>query len=349
MHHPGHIRPTIEKANSREVLAMVVLNMRNGAISPRSILESPYEEENENYRCDKRRVLYESSATIINLRHRMVCGEVVRWLKRRSSPSLSELSIGPVFENSRTLLSAITALPSSVTHLDVDLRNELHLLPEAMPILCSKTHVKTLSLRFFGDSGATELAKWIHANPTLERLDLRGNRIGSEGAHAIVEALIKCNHGLKYLNLSCNCILDCGMIEKLLNSTRLESLDMSFNWIGDEELSQIVTGLRDNTSLRELNVFGCQRITDFGLRLLLVCLRRYNTSLWELHAPEWNERASKVKRQINHWLKLNKAGRYLLQLQEDIAPGLWALALEKVNSQPDSLYHIIRQGGVQNR
>eukprot|EP00980_Cylindrotheca_fusiformis_P024894 scaffold12678_cov116-Cylindrotheca_fusiformis.AAC.1 len=328
---------------------MMVLNMRTGAISPRSILESPYEEENESYRCDKRRVLFESSATIINLRHRLVCGEVVRWLRRRSSPSLSELSIGPVFENSQTLLSAVSALPSSVTHLDLDLRNELHQLPEVMPILCSKTHVRTLSLRFFGDSGAMELANWIHMNPMLERLDLRGNRIGSQGARAIVDALVNCNHGLKYLNLSCNCILDCAMIGKLLIFTELESLDMSFNWIGDEEVSQVAKALERNTSLRELNVFGCQRITSYGLWLLLACIRDYNTSLRELHAPEWNGRASKVKRQINYWLKLNRTGRYLLKEKDGVAPGLWTLALEKAKFQPDSLFHFLRQGGVYGR
>jgi hypothetical protein len=329
-----------------------VLNMRTGAFSPRSVLESPYKEENKRYRCDKRRVLFESSAKIMNLRDRLVCNEVVRWLSRRSSPSLSELLIGPVFENSRTLISAVSALPSSVTHLDLDLRNELHLLPEAMPIICAKTRVKTLSLRFFGDNGAIELAKWIHMNPTLERLDLRGNRIGSAGARAIVEALINCNHGLKYLNLSCNCILDCDIIEKLLKLsglTGLEGLDMSFNWIGNDEISRIVNGLNENTSLRHLNVFGCQRITDDGLSLLLECISGSNASLWELQAPEWNDRASKLKRQISYWLKLNKAGRCLLKKQDCVAPGLWPLALEKVNSQPDSLFHFLRHGGVQNR
>jgi hypothetical protein len=329
--------------------------MRTGAISPRSILDNPtILEDDETHRQDKRRVLFEPSAKIINLRDRLVCDETVRWLARVSSPSF--LFLGPVFENPPTVLSSVRHLPNSVTHLDLDLRNALHLLPEVMPILCSKTHIRTLSLRLFGDNGAIEFAKWIHKNPTLERLDLRGNRIGSRGARAIVNALVSCSHGLKYLNLSCNCIMNCDMIEELLIFGGLECLDLSFNWIGDDEIKQICRGLAskkcNSPLLRNINVFGCQRISDKGLSSILECIQHYNTSLWSIQVPEWNYKGSQIKEQINYGLKLNKAGRYLLQQNcRDNLPlhGLWPLVFQKINLQPESLYHFLRQGDVLQR
>jgi hypothetical protein len=52
--------------------------------------------------------------------------------------------LGPVFESSQAVLSVIATLPPSVTHLDLDLRNALHLVPRAMPLLFSKQHIETL-------------------------------------------------------------------------------------------------------------------------------------------------------------------------------------------------------------
>ena len=73
-----------------------------------------------------------TSPTSVNLRHRLVCDEMVEWLAAQSQtalhPPVSELWLGPVFESSETVLSAIAMLPPTVTHLDLDLRNALHLV-----------------------------------------------------------------------------------------------------------------------------------------------------------------------------------------------------------------------------
>jgi hypothetical protein len=287
----------------------------------------------------------------MNLRNSLVCDETVAWLANKdsslSSHNIEELWLGPVFESGQTVLSAISTLPSSVTHLDLDLRNALHLLPQAMPLLCSKTQLTTLSVRLFGDGGAIELAKWIHKNPNLKRLDLRGNRIGSVGARAIVDALIRCpNHQLVYLNLSCNCILDGGdMMAQLLESTsNLETLDLSFNWIGNEGVAQICKGLRKNSSLRELNLFGCQRISDVGLASILECVESHNTTLWSVSVQAYDCRANRLKKQIDHWLTLNRSGRCLLQHYDNVPSGLWPLVFEKSKDQPEALYYLLQQG-----
>jgi hypothetical protein len=328
--------------NSMGVLKVGLDEPMMAASSPRSVLDAPYDDEESRGR-DKRRLLFEPLVSM-NLRDRLVCDKTVAWLAKDSSSQLEELWLGPVFESSQTVLSAISTLPTSVTHLDLDLRNDLHLLPKAMPILCSKTQLKTLSLRFFGDSGAIELAKWIHKNPNLKQLDLRGNRIGSVGARAIASALIDCGHELTYLNLSCNCILDGDMISQLLDFTNLETLDLSFNWIGNDEVQSICQGLRKNKSLRELNLFGCQRISDVGLKSLLECLKSHNTTLRNINVQTYDYRANLLKDQIITWLMRNRSGRYLLK-HDDVPPGLWPLVFPKINSQPDALYYFLREGG----
>lgn len=275
---------------------------------------------------------------------------------------VEELWLGPVFESSQTVLTAIASLPRSVTHLDLDLRNALQLLPQAMPLLFGKHHLKTLSLRVFGDAGAVELAKWMHQNPNLEHLDLRGNRIGSMGARRIVDAIQACSssNNLTHLNLSCNCILHGDMIGELLsvNST-LESLDLGFNWLGNEEVQDICIGLGKNTSLRELNLSGCHRISHTGMKLILRCLQKHNTSLHKIGLQAFDEEGRRLIQEINHWLKLNKAGRYLLKTtptptqtqqqnqrkgQPAVPMGLWPHVLEKSKGDPDSIFHLVREG-----
>lgn len=334
----------------------------------------------------KRKRPSETSTSKMNLRHRLVCDETVQWLAQvggtfmplptslesslsnetpNSSTSSSapfvpveELWLGPVFESCETILSAIRTLPASVTHLDLDLRNALHLLKQAVPLLFSKTHIKTLSVRVFGDAGAVELAKWIHKNPSLERLDVRGNRIGSLGARTMVDAILACDHKLKHLNLSCNCILDGDLIGQLLAmSSNLEHLDLGFNWLGNQEVLDICQGLLKNTSLRELNIYGCQRITKMGLMALLTCLQEDNMSLHQVKVQSLDEESDRLVESINHWTSLNKAGRYLIHHlpcsssssspsdQEGTVPsGLWPLVMEKSKDQPDALYYFLRQG-----
>ena len=311
-----------------------------GTRSPTSVLDTTYESKG---RREKRKLFFEAPLAM-NLRDRLVCDKTVAWLAKDSSSRLEELWLGPVFESSGTILSVIDRLPPSVTHLDLDLRNALHLLPEVMPILFSKTQLTTLSVRLFGDVGAIELAKWIHRNPNLKRLDLRGNRIGSMGARAIANALSQCAHGLSHLNMSCNCILDADMFSHLLATTdNLETLDLGFNWIGNAEILEICKGLKKNRSLRELNVFGCQRISDVGFQSLLDCIQTHNTSIHKIQLQAFGYRASRLKEEINIWLGRNRSGRYLLQ--QEVPAGLWPLVFRKIGRQPDALYYLLRQGG----
>lgn len=313
-------------------------------ISRPCILDSPALEVTDTCYSLAEEAYIKSTRNGLNLRHHSMRREHARRLSTGLSPSLTELSIGPVFEDSKTMLSILSSLPSSITSLDLDLRNQLDVVEAVMPILCSMKHLTSLTLRFFGDGGALELAKCIHLNPQLQRLDLKWNRIGSRGAEAILGALVACNHGLKHLNLSCNCILECNSIEMFLPHSQLDSLDISFNLIGDHEVQQIARGLSLDTRLRELDLRGCQRITDHGLRSLLSCISGRNTTLWHLHIPKSCQGQSNLNGQIQYWLRVNKAGRRLLQEQDSVDRSLWASVLQKASPDPAILYHFLRNG-----
>eukprot|EP00531_Pseudo-nitzschia_arenysensis_P010308 CAMPEP_0116156166 /NCGR_PEP_ID=MMETSP0329-20121206/22690_1 /TAXON_ID=697910 /ORGANISM="Pseudo-nitzschia arenysensis, Strain B593" /LENGTH=428 /DNA_ID=CAMNT_0003653237 /DNA_START=133 /DNA_END=1419 /DNA_ORIENTATION=- len=267
---------------------------------------------------------------------------------------IEELWLGPVFESSQTVLTSIASLPDSVTHLDLDLRNALHLIPQAMPLLFRKSHLKTLSLRVFGDVGVIEMSKWMNQNPNLQHLDLRGNRIGSMGARTIVDAIkARDQDDLKDLNLSCNCILHGDLIGELLASNpTLEVLDLGYNWLGNKEVKDIFAGLSRNTRLRELNLYGCHRISHSGMKVILECLQKHNTSLHKIGLQAFDEEGERLIAEINHLLKLNKAGRYLIksslespsQQRAAVPMGLWSHVLQKSNTDADSMFHLLREG-----
>lgn len=315
------------------------------SVSGRCIQDLPFEEYQSACCYPQSEILNcKSSRKRLNLRHQIMRREHIRRISAGLSPCLSELSIGPVFEDSKTMLSILSALPRSITSLDLDLRNQLNAVEVVMPILCSMNHLRSLTLHFFGDAGALELAKWIHLNPKLQRLDLKWNRIGSKGAEAILNALVSCNHGLNHLNLSCNCILECDAIERFLPFLQLESLDISFNLLGDSEVLQIASGLSRNTKLQELDIRGCQRVTERGLLSLLSCVSSRNTSLRHLHIPKRCQGQSKICEKIQCWLRVNKAGRRILQEQDVVERSLWALVLQKASPDPDCLYYFLRNG-----
>lgn len=326
----------------------------------------------------------EQSFRSINLRHQVLCDRTVEWLvaknqnnshnttisathhhhqqQQRHPPhshqqQLEELWLGPVFDSPQTLLLTIQTIPSSVTHLDLDLRNCLSLLPRALSMLFdpSKRHIQSLSLRFFGDSGAMELCKWIHQNPNLQRLDLRGNRIGTVGMQAIGKALsssTSCGSStsikpinLKYLNLSCNCLVNaCGLKQLLLDNKSLECLDLNFNWMGDSDVLELCEGLKKNQTLRELRLFGCQRITKVGMQAILDCIQEWNCSIYQLEIQVLNDEMHHLYEEIQHWLSLNRAGRCLVQQAETISPAVWPLVLANSAQNSNALYYLMRQG-----
>jgi hypothetical protein len=172
------------------------------------------------------------------------------------------------------------------------------------------------------------------------------------------------------------------LIGQLLASTtsNIQTLDLSFNWLGNQEVDDICIGLRNNTSLKELNLYGCHRINHDGMKTLLHCVQHYNTSIHTINLQTFDDEGKRLVNEINYWLKLNKAGRYLIKEEDSFLPssslssseneyqqqdqgqrsnsnsnsnsnrnrgvpsGLWPLALAKTNQDPDSIFYLVREG-----
>ena len=284
----------------------------------------------------------------INLRHHLVCNETVRWISTKRQ-RLEALHIGPLFESARAAFAMIDTLPGSVSHLELDLRNVLHILPEVFSRLFQpqKRHLTSLSIRLFGDSGAVELSKWLHKNPNLRRLDLRDNRMGNVGLEALMQSLRKCDHKLEVLDLGCNCILDAEPLsEFLLRNNHLIKLDLSYNWIGNEELNKLCKGLRGNSCLHKLSLTGCQRVTDRGVSLLVECLKDHNTSLQHVDVRNGNESNKELQTQLQHWLVLNRAGRRFIRYEGSTQSPLWSLIFHKNNKDPTVIFAMLKNGGT---
>uniref|UniRef100_A0A8C4PZA0 Uncharacterized protein n=1 Tax=Eptatretus burgeri TaxID=7764 RepID=A0A8C4PZA0_EPTBU len=99
----------------------------------------------------------------------------------------------------------------------------------------------------------------------LEDLDLSLNPIGDEGLQGLMEGL-KSRTKLRTLSLRvCNLSTKSGPIlrdlKKIIN---LEALELSQNPIGDEGLEGLIEGLKSQTKLRTLGLWGCKLSTKSG-------------------------------------------------------------------------------------
>ena len=129
---------------------------------------------------------------------------------------------------------------------------------------------------------AVSLSNVLKTNTTVTTLDLRGSRIGGDGAAALGECL-KSNTSLTTLGLVGNGIGGNGAAalgECLLNNTSLTKLDLQLNQIGGDGAAALGECLNCNTSLTMLDL--CRNcIGDDGAAALGECLK-YNTSLTKL-------------------------------------------------------------------
>lgn len=140
----------------------------------------------------------------------------------------------------------------------------------------------------FGDDGALVVAKFMMNHPTIktiiltnnnirqkgaegigfsllnmkpEQLDslvMRLNPLGREGTMGILRAIIRCSNPRK-LSLS-GCLFEGDIPERMGQVIRmnsyLEELDLSNNWFGKTGGEILVSAVRDNTILQELDVRG---------------------------------------------------------------------------------------------
>lgn len=121
------------------------------------------------------------------------------------------------------------------------------------------------------DIGVQHLARALWANKTLKKLALTRNNITDLGVPHLVE-MIKRNSTLTMLGLAMNTISDQG-VRMLANAlahqnTSLEILALDRNeLITDSSINSLVTMIRNNRSMKELWVNGCD-LSDIGKKKL---------------------------------------------------------------------------------
>ena len=236
--------------------------------------------------------------------------------------------------------------------------------------LSHNRHLQHLDVSYcqLRDEGVSLLVEQLVNHPALLNLDLSGNYCRSDSMVSIVKLLLQEDHPLKVLNLTNQHAgefggsFDITALGLAMRSNRsLESLDLSFNMLYDDDISNLVAALSKNTTLKVLNLMsnqlttkGISTIAEYlsrwkGLQKLIVACNRFgeegarslleglqeNTELTHLGMP----RGFAVSEDIQHLLALNQGGRKLLLHKEHVPSGLWPLVLARVNekNQPISL------------
>ena len=150
------------------------------------------------------------------------------------------------------------------------------------------SHLKTLKIinlerNNIGDDEASEIAKTLLVNQSLEELKIKRKHITERDSSTLAEG-VQGNKPLKILNLGWNKIGDDGASEiakTLLVNQSLEELNMEYNFITERGASALAEGLHGSKTLKILNL-GWNNIGDDGASEIAKTLL-VNQSLEELN------------------------------------------------------------------
>ena len=138
--------------------------------------------------------------------------------------------------------------------------------------------VMDLSYNDIHEEGVHHIAELLTNTNVVYQLNLAGNRVGAEGLKSLCEALVT-NTSLTELSLlgcSIKVSEDNGPVltEMLRRNNTLKVLYLYMNILTESAFHYIATGLKDNTSLRKLNLSNCG-LTDRGVESLSTGLNDY--------------------------------------------------------------------------
>lgn len=149
-------------------------------------------------------------------------------------------------------------------------------------LLKTTKNLKKLYLEFneLMVQGCKWIAKGLKDNSTLQILNIKGNIIGDDGCVLLAESLVG-NKKLLKLDISLNEIGSTGFqaIWEVLQTTKIEVLTCSKNFLGDEMLALFSNILSDESnpwSLKKFDFSSC-RLNDTGLLYLINALQNNKT------------------------------------------------------------------------
>ncbi|ESL06621.1 leucine-rich repeat protein [Trypanosoma rangeli SC58] len=98
--------------------------------------------------------------------------------------------------------------------------------------------------------------KYINGMKNLGELDIKDNKIGSQGAKYLCNALMKQCHDLKYLDLGENGILDQSLLDVayLLQELRIETLFLLSNHLTPRGIPTLCDGICSSRYIRDLSL-----------------------------------------------------------------------------------------------
>jgi hypothetical protein len=186
----------------------------------------------------------------------------------------------------------------------------------------------------------------VEVMKTLTKLCLSGNLIRSEGATVLANALEdNVMPSLKELQLASCGIRDDGfvaLVSSLEQNTSLQILDLEENHSGERGLMALAESLPTIKGLQQIKMFGVGESCRSTLPLLLEGFRK-NTSVVKVQShfvlEEWSRELKALGRR-NQFTPLLKASQPPGK-SESPQLGIWSLALAKVSTEPDVLFHVL--------
>jgi Ran GTPase-activating protein (RanGAP) involved in mRNA processing and transport len=140
-------------------------------------------------------------------------------------------------------------------------------------ILHGRLHTLDLSnTPSFGDAGCAHLARLLADCPTLKELSLRGDRIGPDGADALAQAIAPAARPTSPADQNLSQSPRARLSTPPARRSRLESLDLRRNVVGDAGAAALAAALARGAPLRELDVSG-NWVTGRGAEALAAALR----------------------------------------------------------------------------
>jgi Ran GTPase-activating protein (RanGAP) involved in mRNA processing and transport len=187
----------------------------------------------------------------------------------------------------------------------------------------------------------------VEALKTLTKLCLLRNYVRSEGATILVDALGRnAMPNLKQLDLGLCGIDDDGfvaLVSALEQNTSLQILELPYNHFTERGYMALAESLPNIKGLQQINIAAYGGFPSTTLPFLLEGFRK-NTSLVEV-TMNANDAPRDFRQEI---IALGHRNRFYPLLKASDPPGtsprlgIWSRALAKVATEPDVLFHVLR-------
>jgi Ran GTPase-activating protein (RanGAP) involved in mRNA processing and transport len=286
--------------------------------------------------------------------HDIESANILRELIRRNKTITSlSLADNPFGSNAAATLSILEGLRSNTALELLDLAS-CELEDQGMSILANALAIRNASIlelnlqwnEITSMGVRTLVDDHVEVMKTLTKLCLSGNSIRCEGATILANALEdNAMPSLKELQLASCGIRDDGfvaLVSSLEQNTSLQILDLEENHSGERGLMALAESLPTIKGLQQIKLFGIGESCRSTLPLLLEGFRK-NTSVVEVESDYLHGKCSqelKFLGQRNRFTPLLKASQPPGK-SESPQLGIWSLALAKVSTEPDVLFHVL--------